>query len=35
MGAVVELTGEEWGLVEHLFDPPVRRGVKGTRAEPT
>src|SRR6266536_406137 len=30
MGAVVELTDEEWGLVEHLFDPPVHRGVKGT-----
>jgi putative transposase len=27
---VVELTDEEWGLVEHLFDPPVHRGVKGT-----
>jgi len=25
MGAVVELTDEEWGLVEHLFDPPVHR----------
>jgi len=30
MGAVVELTDEEWGLVEALFDPPVHRGVKGT-----
>jgi len=30
MGAVVELTDGEWGLVEHLFDPPVHRGVKGT-----
>ena len=30
MGAVVELTDEEWALVEHLFDPPVHRGVKGT-----
>lgn len=30
MGAVVELTNEEWSLVEHLFDPPVHRGVKGT-----
>jgi hypothetical protein len=30
MGAVVELTDEEWGLVEHLFDPLVHRGVKGT-----
>lgn len=30
MGAVVELTDEAWGLVEHLFDPPVHRGVKGT-----
>jgi transposase len=30
MGAVVDLTDEEWGLVEHLFDPPVHRGVKGT-----
>ena len=27
MGAVVELTDEEWGLVEHLFDSPVHRGV--------
>lgn len=30
MGAVVELTNEEWGLVARLFDPPVHRGVKGT-----
>ena len=30
MGAVVELTDEEQGLVEALFDPPVHRGVKGT-----
>ena len=30
MGAVVELTDDEWSLVEHLFDPPVHRGVKGT-----
>ncbi len=30
MGVVVELTNEEWSLVEHLFDPPVHRGVKGT-----
>ena len=30
MGAVVELSDEEWGLVENLFDPPVHRGVKGT-----
>lgn len=30
MGAVVELTDEEWGLVKGLFDPPVHRGVKGT-----
>ena len=33
MGAVVELTDEEWNLVEHLFDPPVHRGVKGTIAK--
>ena len=30
MGALVELTDDEWGLVKHLFDPPVQRGVKGT-----
>lgn len=30
MGAVVELTDEEWNLVKHLFDPPVHRGIKGT-----
>jgi transposase len=30
MGVVVELTNEEWALVEGLFDPPVHRGVKGT-----
>lgn len=30
MGVVVELTDLEWALVEHLFDPPVHRGVKGT-----
>jgi putative transposase len=30
MGAVVDLTDEEWGLVKNLFDPPVHRGVKGT-----
>ena len=30
MGAVVDLTDDEWSLVEHLFDPPVHRGVKGT-----
>jgi transposase len=33
MGAVVELSDVEWGLVEHLFDPPVHRGVKGTIAK--
>lgn len=33
MGAVVELTNEEWSLVEHLFDPTVHRGVKGTIAK--
>ncbi|HVA86444.1 MAG TPA: IS5 family transposase [Candidatus Saccharimonadales bacterium] len=30
MGVVVELTDLEWALVEHLFDPHVHRGVKGT-----
>jgi transposase len=30
MGAMVDLTDEEWSLVELLFDPPVHRGVKGT-----
>ena len=30
MGAVAELTNEEWAIVEHLFDPLVHRGVKGT-----
>jgi putative transposase len=30
MGVVVELTDDEWSLVEDLFDPPVHRGVKGT-----
>ncbi len=30
MGAVVELTNEEWAIVEHLFDPLVHRGVKCT-----
>ena len=30
MGAVVDLTDDEWDLVTHLFDPPVHRGVKGT-----
>lgn len=30
MGAVVELTNREWGLVKDLFDPPVHCGVKGT-----
>ncbi len=29
MGAVVELTDEEWALVEHLFDPPPRSTVFG------
>ena len=29
MGVVVELTDDEWGLVEDLFEPPVHRGVKG------
>ncbi len=29
MGAVVELTDDEWSLVEHLFDPARHRGVKG------
>ena len=33
MGAVVELSDVELGLVEHLFDPPVHRGVKGTIAK--
>jgi hypothetical protein len=31
MGAVAELTDEEWGLVEHLFDPPVHMAVMGPR----
>jgi transposase len=30
MGAVIELTDDEWDLVKDLFDPPVHRGVKGT-----
>jgi transposase len=30
MGVVVELTDDEWSLVEDLFDPPTHRGVKGT-----
>ncbi len=30
MGAVIELTDEEWGLVKGLFDPPKHLGVKGT-----
>jgi transposase len=32
MGAVLELTDDEWSLVESLFDPPVHRGVKGAIA---
>lgn len=30
MGAVIELTDDEWNLVEDLFDPPLHRGLKGT-----
>jgi putative transposase len=30
MGAVIDLTDDEWKLVTDLFDPPVHRGVKGT-----
>ena len=33
MGAVVELTDEEWGLVKDLFDPAVHHGVRGTIAK--
>jgi transposase len=33
MGAVIELTDDEWGLVKDLFDPAVHRGVKGTIAK--
>jgi transposase len=29
MGAVVELTDDEWKIVQDLFDPSVHRGVKG------